>query len=77
MATLAHLIRYESPHSGLAFRESLYRKGEDAEVVADCLALVNRVNRVRCALRYESHLQLRRKELGRERSRERAVIMPG
>ncbi|MGD8341216.1 MAG: ATP-binding protein [Gammaproteobacteria bacterium] len=41
MTTLAHLIRYESPHSGLAFRESLYGPGDDDKVVADCLALAN------------------------------------
>ena len=41
MTTLAHLIRFESPHSGLAFRKSLYGPGDEDEVVADCLALAN------------------------------------
>jgi hypothetical protein len=41
MTTLAHLIRFESPHSGLAFRKYLYGPGDEDEVVADCLALAN------------------------------------
>lgn len=41
MSTLEHLVRYESPHSGLAFRPHIYGPDEDASIVADCLALAN------------------------------------
>lgn len=41
MSTLENLVRYESPHSGLAFRPRIYGPDEDASIVADCLALAN------------------------------------
>ena len=41
MSTLEHLIRYESPHSGIVFRRDLYRADDDAGLVIDCLALAN------------------------------------
>lgn len=41
MATVEHLIRYESAYSGLSFRRGIYRREEDAEAVIDCLALAN------------------------------------
>lgn len=41
MSTLGNLARYESPHSGLAFRKSIYAPDEHASVIIDCLALAN------------------------------------
>lgn len=41
MRTLEHLVRYESPHSGLEFRRSIYGPDEAASAVIDCLALAN------------------------------------
>ena len=41
MSTLHDLIRYESPHSGLALRKTLYGAGETGQAIADCLALAN------------------------------------
>ncbi|HEY5665671.1 MAG TPA: ATP-binding protein [Gammaproteobacteria bacterium] len=41
MTTLRKLILDEHPHSGLAFRESIYKPGEDDQVIVDCLALAN------------------------------------
>jgi Schlafen, AlbA_2 len=41
MSTLEHLVRYESPHSGLDFRRAIYRLDEDACLIADCIALAN------------------------------------
>ena len=47
MATLRNLILDESPHSGLAFRESVYESAEDDQVIVDCLALANSDSRGR------------------------------
>lgn len=41
MSTLEHLIRYESPHSGIVFRRSFYGPDDDVGLVIDCLALAN------------------------------------
>lgn len=41
MSTLEHLVRYESPHSGLELRRSIYGPDEAASAVIDCLALAN------------------------------------
>ena len=41
MTTLRDLILDENPHSGLAFRETVYEPGEDDQVIVDCLALAN------------------------------------
>ena len=41
MTTLRDLILDEKPHSGLAFRETVYEPREDDQVIVDCLALAN------------------------------------
>jgi Schlafen, AlbA_2 len=41
MSSLEHLIRYESAHSGLAFRRDVYAPGDEAAAIIDCLALAN------------------------------------
>lgn len=41
MNTLEDLIRYESPHSGLKFRKTIYGPRDDARLIADCIALAN------------------------------------
>ena len=41
MSTLEHLVRYESPHSGLELRRTIYGSDEEASAVVDCLALAN------------------------------------